>query len=611
MESTEASTASTFPTTSMTIQETESGNIDYTQFGQLDPLHFLSLPRPSATQSSSPPTSYVLLDGSGSSPPIVDTTTLAAHDFDVDPRTGFMPPEPPLARLPSLLEEHEFGCWEELLEDACTTGLQVADKRSGLTQEEEARSEQWRERVRKLPIVPITPLLKSEILLRRAHHVLAWIMHFYIHTLPVSSSDIHIPPPLTLPLLQVCRELQLPPVLTYSDDVLYNWGFIDPEVAASSSETGTIDPNNLRVLTTFTSTPSESHFYLTAARMELIGVRALALMQSTLDELFVGDSIAVRRITQYLNKLSGGGDASTSTAASSRGIIGEMEIELNNMSAGCDPRVFYEEIRPWFRGIDSNNLKEGERPWIFDGIETDEMLEVPTELSGPSAGQSSIIHALDVFLGVQEYSHSRDLTGQSQGSENSGSGPSQSTAQSEKMAFLSRMQLYMPRHHRNFLNHLQNQSRSLRALVLDTLASAGLSTDGTGVATSSSPSSSSSSPSLSSSPLFSNIDAIDPNDALALLHSYNAAVMALKKLRDSHIVIVAKYIIGPAASSRRSAQEQKESGVQLEKEGEDAPLKGTGGTNLAQFLKGVRDGTRDAIIQAPVSSTFAEPGCEV
>ncbi|KAF9039405.1 Indoleamine 2,3-dioxygenase [Rhodocollybia butyracea] len=515
----------------------------------LDPSHFLSLPRPSAGDFHVP---------------VVDTTTLAAHDFDVDPRTGFMPPQPPVERL-FALEGENYERWEDLLAQACAADLQIADKLGGLSLDEERRSEQWRAQVRLLPILPITPLLKSEVLLRRAHCVLASIMHFYIHSLPTSALEIRIPPPITLPLLQISRELQLPPVVTYSDDVLYNWGFLDP-TTSSSSPFGTIDPQNLRVLTTFTSTPSESHFYLTSARIELIGVRALALMQSTLDELFVGDAIAVRRITKFLNQLG------TSGSANSRGIIGEMEIELNNMSVGCDPQVFYEQIRPWFRGIDVNNLKEGERRWIFEGIEMDERLEEPTELSGPSAGQSSIIHALDVFLGVEQFSHARTLTGR--GSDTASSEAEDARpddTSSQPSSFLSRMQLYMPdtTHHPLPLLH----------------------------------------PSLSSLSPFS---AIATDDALALLSAYNAAVLALKKFRDAHIVIVARYIIAPASRARR-AQEDHESRMEagevqqtrtaaeakarVEKEAEpEAPLKGSGGTELAQFLKAVRDGTKDAVI---------------
>ncbi|KAF9066197.1 Indoleamine 2,3-dioxygenase-domain-containing protein [Rhodocollybia butyracea] len=389
-------------------------------------------------------------------------------------------------------------------------------------------------------------------------------MHFYIHSLPTSALEIRIPSPITLPLLQISRELQLPPVVTYSDDVLYNWGFLDP--TTPSSPFGTIDPQNLRVLTTFTSTPSESHFYLTSARIELIGVRALALMQSTLDELFVGDAIAVKRITKFLNQLG------TSGSTNGRGIIGEMEIELNNMSVGCDPQVFYEQIRPWFRGIDVNNLKEGERRWIFEGIEMDERLEEPTELSGPSAGQSSIIHALD-------FSHARTLTGRGCDTPASSEGASPDDGSSQPSSFLSRMQLYMPRHHRNFLTHLQNQNtkRSLRALVFDALASAGLSPNGI-------PCSSTHSTILPPPP---------PYPPYLLLRLSPPTTHRGISLLPLLVRGVRKRImsLGWQLVRHRKLSIASKRNLNL-----NAPLKGSGGTELAQFLKAVRDGTKDAVI---------------
>ena len=89
--------------------------------------HFLALPRPDVLVG--PPAG------------VVDTTTLAAHDFDVDTRTGFMPPNPPLARLPSQWEP-----WEQLLDDAQSHRLQLGQK-FNITDEEKARSESWRARV--------------------------------------------------------------------------------------------------------------------------------------------------------------------------------------------------------------------------------------------------------------------------------------------------------------------------------------------------------------------------------------------------------------------------------------------------------------------------------
>lgn len=90
-------------------------------------------------------------------------------------------------------------------------------------------------------------------------------MHFYIHSLP-PDVPVVIPPPVTIPLLQICAELQLPPVLTYSDDVLYNWQLKTP------SEDGSIALDNLRCQTLFTETVDEEEFYLTSSRIELKGV---------------------------------------------------------------------------------------------------------------------------------------------------------------------------------------------------------------------------------------------------------------------------------------------------------------------------------------------------
>ncbi len=94
----------------------------------LPPDHFLSQPRPEAVFG--PPAGTV------------DTTTLAAHDFDVDNRTGFMPPQPPLTRLPE-----SWSPWEEALDDAVANKLQLGDK-PDLSDADRSRSEGWRARVR-------------------------------------------------------------------------------------------------------------------------------------------------------------------------------------------------------------------------------------------------------------------------------------------------------------------------------------------------------------------------------------------------------------------------------------------------------------------------------
>jgi indoleamine 2,3-dioxygenase len=382
-----------------------------------------------------------------------------------------------------------------------------------------------------IPVLDTLDLTKSEVLLRRAHHVLSWTMHFYIHSMPPSNVDIIIPRTLSIPLLKICAQLRLPPVLTYSDDVLYNWTFRDPDTRSGASE---IALDNLRSQTLFTGTRDEEEFYLTSARIELRGIEALTIISTVMDEIFVGDEIAVRRVTGQLEKLAR--------------VISDLRKILLDVKEKCDPMVFYRDIRPWFRGVDS--LKTNQR-WIFEGLEDQPDLQEPTELSGPSAGQSSLVHALDIFLGVDRYSHDSSMTGRTSPPDNDTT--QESTA--SPPSFLTRMQAYMPRHHRAFLTHLSTNPRPLRDYV------------------------------------------ITANDA-ALSDAYNKAVTSLKEFRDGHFQIVALYIIGPAYRIKPMEAEsrQSQSSQELTTPQPRQPLKGTGGTDLSKFLKGVRDQTAGALL---------------
>lgn len=113
-------------------------------------------------------------------------------------------------------------------------------------------------------------------------------------------------------------------------------------------------------------------------------------------------------------------------------------------------------------------------------------------------------------------------------------------------------------------------------------------------------------------------------DDAALTEAYNAAVDALRQFRDAHLRIVALYIVGPshrgahtsvaaptpraqvttaAAADKVAAAEvcvgEKSIGIETGTgEVAAAPrlLRGTGGTNLIKFLKGVRDQTSEATL---------------
>jgi indoleamine 2,3-dioxygenase len=105
----------------------------------------------------------------------------------------------------------------------------------------------------------------------------------------------------------------------------------------------------------------------------------------------------------------------------------------------------------------------------------------------------------------------------------------------------------------------------------------------------------------------------------ALTEAYNAAVDALRRFRDAHLRIVALYIIGPSrrapphvhasvahyqagpAAEVCGGQGHMGMGVAMKTGSMSTPgpggmLRGTGGTDLVRFLKGVRDRTSGAAI---------------
>jgi indoleamine 2,3-dioxygenase len=355
------------------------------------------------------------------------------------------------------------------------------------------------------------------VLLRRSHVVLTFILHFYVQSIPPTDLVL-IPRSITLPLLRISKELDIPPILTYSDTVLYNWAF---KSKPESRDVVLPELDNIRTPTTFTRSVDEEEFLLCSARIELRAVEILEMMRVTMDEIFLGDDTAVRRVTEHLNVITNA--------------LSELKSLFLNVKKLCDPDVYYNEVRPWYRGEDSSDTK---RKWIFEGVEEDPELRAPTELSGPSAGQSSIIHAIDIFIGVD---HQAKSPGQ----------PS----------FMSRMQTYMPKNHRLFLNHLKTNPRPLRTFVMDR------------------------------------------NDE-ALMMAFNLAVIALKEFRDAHMIIAALYILGPA---RRAAAAKRKLLLEVAAEAgvihpttpppRAQPPKGTGGTDLVRFLKDTRDQTKEAVIQ--------------
>lgn len=337
-----------------------------------------------------------------------------------------------------------------------------------------------------MALLPTQPLCNSPPALLRARQVLTFILHFYVHSTPkLSSTPIHIPPSLSVPLRAVSEHLGLPPICTYSDTICYNY---------SISRTGdNLTLGDFSIHSTFSSTQDEVHFYRIQAMIEYKGALAMPLMKSIISAV---DGSNLRPIPEYFNRLAS--------------VVDELTDILLDIQPDCDPAVFFNRVRVWFPGA----------KLVYD-LEGGESVE--EEWMGSSAAQSSIIQALDAFLGIEPLTHKP----QEKYDVHPADGP--------RMAFLKRMRLYLPAAHRVFLEELNEFGQRMRDFIL-----------------------------------------YHPHWKLASVtaKAYDRVIEAMRNFRSGHIRIVALYITAQTRRDEKSSGTGGTSGVQFLKCIRDQTIRG-------------------------------------
>ena len=229
-----------------------------------------------------------------------------------------------------------------------------------------------------------------------------------------------VPQPLSVPFLQVCKHLELPPVATYAGVCLWNFKLIFPDEPIDSL-------SNIATLTTFTGSLDESWFYLISVAIEARGAPILPLMLDAIAAARINDS---RTVTECLCTFAERLD--------------ELGTLLQRMYENCDPHVFYHRIRPFLAG--SKNMADAGLP---NGViyEDGSGQEPYRQYGGGSNAQSSLIQFFDIILGV-EHRPTGDKRGENSESEQGG------TAPPSRHNFIHEMRSYMPGPHRRFLEHV-------------------------------------------------------------------------------------------------------------------------------------------------------------
>ncbi|KAG8734553.1 hypothetical protein FRC12_018489, partial [Ceratobasidium sp. 428] len=231
-----------------------------------------------------------------------------------------------------------------------------------------------------MPVISIGTLKSDLRAAQRAHHVLAFLVQFYVQSLPPrdasDSSPIHIPRSLAIPFVEISKHLDIAPILTYADCVLWNFYLDDPEKPL------TVD--NVRIRDLFTKDSQEEHFFLTSARIEIRGFEAIQLM---------GDTIAIIRKAAE-DGVSVDEDCLAGMLSRLSVVIDDLNKILWAVRDACGYQFFYWVFRPWIRGTDQGY---GSPKWFYEGVDGE---GIEFQCSGPSAGQAALMHAFDVFLGI-------------------------------------------------------------------------------------------------------------------------------------------------------------------------------------------------------------------
>lgn len=341
-----------------------------------------------------------------------------------------------------------------------------------------------------------------------------------------------VPASLAVPLVKVSQKLGIAPILTFADTVLWNHQIIEERLPLTRA--------NIRPLTLFTGSSDEANFYGCCAEIELRGVEALRAIALCYD-IHSEDLDGLDRLADCLQTVSR--------------VIDDLTTILESVRPICDPHAFYFAVRPWFRGSDAGG--PAAQRWIYEGVDESDHLE----LSGPSAGQSSIIHTLDIFLEVDHHTDS-NWPETAAGPRTSCPHSSSSSRGPLNGEFMTRMRLYMPGSHQSFLEELTLRTRELAGKW--------------------------------------SIRSLASQHPEKLLAPYNAAVLALKKFRDTHIRIACLYVV---SMSRKNGQTCPSGGnvgmpsmCPAMKSRPLEPTRGTGGNELSLLLKSCRDATSRTIL---------------
>ena len=477
----------------------------------------------------------------------IEHVTAILQKYDVDPDRGFLPKQDPLQRLPYA----RYHLWEDLADDL--------PKLLG------ARLGQARDPLQQLPVLE-TDKLVTDAELRRAHLLLCLFAHAYIWG-GITPLD-EIPAGIAKPLYEVSERLGIPPVLGHPSIVLYNWRRLDEE--------GAISMENLSTLNNFFDGRDESWFYLITVEIEAKGAAAIVPIMLSFDAIQRYHE-EMRERNELIKRLADGSASPKVRSESSdlkvdvdelkirhfiscdeedaspfdKALIGELTLSRVTIYVTAQLKKVAEAIKDICTSL--SNMREGCHPFIF-------YHRVRPFLSGWKDNPTLIDGV--IYRGVLNDARQKYYGGSAAQSSllpflDIALGISHDSIKSKD--FLLAMRDYMIKSHKEFLEYIETIA-CIRPFVLENIKDD------------------------------AKLQKVLKDE---LRIEYDNCVSNLQSFRTGHISLVAEYIL---------AQQKRGDSKNLEG---SAGGKGTGGTDLMNFLKPIRDVCGNNLIE-PLPSKGVE-----
>jgi len=254
---------------------------------------------------------------------------------------GFLPAEDPLTHFEA---DSELACLDTLGRDL-----------PSLLHDRVFRAYARTLRIPKLPslVIPI-PVI-------RLYYVrIGFLASAYINQVGEEPMKV-LPQNIAVPLVDVCRRLGRPPILSYDGYALYNWKRFNPKAP--------IALGNIDTIQNFVHLYDEHWFILVHVEIEVLASRLLASIFAAESALAQQDQGGVDQALRQLVE-----------------VVWEQVRVLRRIPEKMDPGLYYKTFRPYIRFFEDV---------VYEGVDT-----APMSFRGETGAQSSVIPALVSFLKV-------------------------------------------------------------------------------------------------------------------------------------------------------------------------------------------------------------------